>query len=102
MKALMIFLSSFYIYAGDAHCVSHAQCQNIVEGSTACYLVKTNSGTCETKCYQVPVGSYCQFYKDKRYGVCKDENYKGITVENTEESCKNALPQEVADELYNL
>jgi hypothetical protein len=97
----IVFFSSTTL-AQKNYCVTHAQCQNLTDESTACYLVDTGDENCQVKCYRVFVGSYCKFEDGKSYGTCAEENYKQAKLEPNKKNCKNAIPQQVMEEVFVL
>lgn len=75
-------------------CFSHGQCQSVADESTACFKVLLNdSKNCEIRCSTIYAGSFCDFFPNKRYGKCKDENFKNDTADPTD--CKNAIPEDI-------
>ncbi|OIQ18434.1 MAG: hypothetical protein BM556_09240 [Bacteriovorax sp. MedPE-SWde] len=94
-------------FAQESYCVTHAQCQNLTDESTACFLVETEdisdkgTKTCEVKCHRVYVGSYCKFEEGKSYGVCAEEDYKQAKV-SKKNDCSNAIPAKILEEVFVL
>lgn len=109
-KAILIVMSCFMISSltfAESYCVTNAQCQNLSEESTACFLVQdgidaVGNTTCSTRCFTVYVGSYCKFAEGKSYGVCKEEDYKKPRLSNTKKNCENAIPSNVINEVFIL
>ncbi len=106
---LTIIISiSTSIFAEKSYCVTHAQCQNLTDESTACFLVETEdlsdkgAKTCEVKCHRVYVGSYCKFEEGKSYGACAEEDYKQAKVSKKKNDCSNAIPAKILEEVFVL
>lgn len=104
---LLTFISIVTITANNSHasnfCFSHGQCQSLVDESTACYKVRLkntdkndNTVKCETRCFSVYAGSYCDFIPGKKYGTCKDEDYKQVDLNV---KCEDAVPEEILSNL---
>ena len=106
MSLIALSLFSFSAYAQN-FCVTHAQCQNLTDESTACFLVKTNENsqekpTCETKCFRVFVGSYCKFEEGQNFGSCAEEDYKTPSHNTEKPDCSKAIPSEVLADVFPL
>lgn len=92
-----LFLSQTILASGI--CVTHGQCQSVSDETTACFQVrvdKSKNAKCESRCFTVYAGSYCDFIPGKKYGTCRDENYKQSDIDTT---CENAIPLEIANDL---
>lgn len=106
IKFSLLSITAFKVSA-NVKCVTHGQCQNIVDESTACYIVelgKDNLGkkTCEVRCFTVPVATYCAFEDGKNYGVCKDEDYKTTDFDIDKPDCSKAIPANVIETIFSL
>ena len=106
LKITTLSIFAFSTMANDS-CVTHAQCQNLTDESTACFVVDTgknfsNKPTCEVKCYRVFVGSFCKFEKDKNHGKCEEENYKKPDFDPDKPDCSKAIPHEVLADIFQV
>ena len=103
VKYLLLILTSA-VFAQDKYCLSHAQCQDFTQESTACYLIQEEDYSeknqkCSIRCFEITVGSFCNFEKGKNYGVCKDENYKQSQQDLDSSNCSEAVPYKVIESL---
>lgn len=96
MKILIAVLTIVFSSTSWASgfCFSHGQCQSIVDESTACFNVRLIANNkCEIKCLPIYAGSFCDFIPGKKYGKCKDENFKKEMSDSTD--CKDAIPEDI-------
>ncbi len=95
---LLITLFSSSAFAHD-RCYTQGDCQKSTTASDQmCVIASTGTdhfgnATCALRCVSVNLGSYCHFFKDEIYGVCRDEKRFPMPIFNPADPkrCDNAV-----------
>lgn len=99
MKVILILILSISTVQANTLCYTNGDCQSQLKPASGsqCYLAKTGVDpfgklTCAVRCITVQLGSYCQFFQDEVYGICKREVIRPVSLFNqTRENCANAV-----------